>query len=155
MSEHNLAEEAQTAAYALGIDFNHEPFTLDDLSRGMKVEYEHGKENPVTNITNDDPMVTAKIALAHLYEKRDNGLSTQYDYYDGLSVVEHAPAGYWRGVNPSAYWLNKKIGFYIVLILLLVAITQVAIHFDGNITMSGSIWFVAAIGLGYLLTTWK
>jgi hypothetical protein len=31
----------------------------------MNVELEHGRHDPVTNVTDDDPHVTAKIALAH------------------------------------------------------------------------------------------
>lgn len=99
--------EAQSAASAMGIDFAREKFTLDDLARGMKVEYEHGRENPKTNVTNDDPLMTAKIALAHLYEK--------YDYYDGLDRVEEKAPGYWRG-----YGMRMRIVFYIVLALFLI-----------------------------------
>ena len=35
---------------------------------GINVELEHGTVDPATNVTDDDPVVTAKIALAHLNE---------------------------------------------------------------------------------------
>ena len=53
---------------------------LTQLKVGMEVEFEHGRRDPLTNVTNDDPVVTAKIALAHLRELPD--------YYDRLAVME-------------------------------------------------------------------
>lgn len=47
---------------------------------GLKVESEHGKKHQKTNVTNDDPIMTAKIALAHLGEIPD--------YYTKLKKVE-------------------------------------------------------------------
>lgn len=44
------------------------PFTLQSVRDGMNVELEHGTVNRFTNITNDDPILTCKIALAHLLE---------------------------------------------------------------------------------------
>jgi len=38
---------------------------------GLDVELEHGQADPRTNITNDDPILTGKIALAHLNEIAD------------------------------------------------------------------------------------
>jgi Protein of unknown function (DUF5661) len=45
--------------------------TSSRLSRGLEVELEHSLREPSTNATNDDPVVTAKIALAHLNESAD------------------------------------------------------------------------------------
>ena len=61
----------------LNIDFSRFPF--DDFKRGIMVEMEHGLINPITNVTNDDLLKTAKIALAHLneypnYYNKDYGL---------------------------------------------------------------------------------
>ena len=53
---------------------------LDQLSRGMTVELEHGRRDPLTDVTNDDPLLTAKIAIAHLREIPD--------YYDRLARME-------------------------------------------------------------------
>ena len=53
---------------------------LDQLRRGMAVELEHGRRDPLTDVTNDDPLLTAKIALAHLGEMPD--------YYGRLARME-------------------------------------------------------------------
>ncbi len=47
---------------------------------GMEVELEHGLHDLLTNVTDDDPVVTAKIALAHLSEFPD--------YYTRLERME-------------------------------------------------------------------
>jgi len=54
---------------------------------GMDVELEHGKINELTNVTNDDPLLTGKIALAHLNEFSD--------YYDRLENMENEAKKYW------------------------------------------------------------
>ena len=59
-------DEAFTAAQELGIDFSKEPFDLEELRMGMDVELEHCRRDPATDVTEDDPVMTAKIALAHL-----------------------------------------------------------------------------------------
>lgn len=41
---------------------------MKEFYAGLQVELEHGTVSPATNITNDDPILTAKIALAHLAE---------------------------------------------------------------------------------------
>ena len=53
---------------------------LEQLRMGMEVELEHGRTNPLTNITDDDALLTAKIALAHLRELPD--------YYTRLALME-------------------------------------------------------------------
>ena len=65
------------AANILRIKFD--KFTPEDLVRGMNIEREHGLVSPKTNVTNDDLITTAKIALAHLnefpnYYNKDYGL---------------------------------------------------------------------------------
>lgn len=50
----------------LGISLD--KFSIKDLVNGLNVELEHGKVNPLTNVTNDDLLLTGKIALAHLME---------------------------------------------------------------------------------------
>jgi hypothetical protein len=47
---------------------------------GMNVELEHGLHDLTTNVTDDDPHITAKIALAHLNEFSD--------YYTRLERME-------------------------------------------------------------------
>lgn len=70
-------------AKKLNIDFSKYPF--EDFKRGINVELEHGLINPVTNVTNNDLLLTAKIALAHLnefpnYYNKDYGLTVFEEY---------------------------------------------------------------------------
>lgn len=83
-------EEAKKIAQKLNIDFSKEKFTLNDFFQGMNVELEHGTRFPNTNVTNNDPILTGKIALAHLYEFPD--------YYVRLQKLED---------EAKAYWSNK------------------------------------------------
>jgi hypothetical protein len=67
----------------LGIDFS--KFSFEDFKRGINIELEHGLENMNTNVTNDDLLKTAKIALAHLnefpnYYNKDYGLLVFEDF---------------------------------------------------------------------------
>jgi hypothetical protein len=48
---------------------------------GLNVELEHGRKDPETDVTHDEPIVTGKIALAHLNEIPD--------YYTRLAVMEN------------------------------------------------------------------
>ena len=75
-------DEALSAAQELGLDFAKEAFDLEELRRGMDVELEHGRRDPATDVTEDDPVMTAKIALAHLREMPD--------YYERLEEMEAA-----------------------------------------------------------------
>lgn len=64
-------------ANILGIEFNN--FTPEEFLTGLNIEREHGLINPKTNVTNNDLVMTAKIALAHLnefpnYYNKDYGL---------------------------------------------------------------------------------
>ena len=56
------------------------PIGFDEVAAGMNVELEHGKQFPDLDVTGDDPVVTVKIALAHLREFPD--------YYERLEVME-------------------------------------------------------------------
>ena len=73
-------EEAKIIAKQLGIDFSKVKFDIEQFRKGLDVELEHGSIDPLTNVTNDDPILTGKIALAHL-----NELS---DYYTRLDKIE-------------------------------------------------------------------
>jgi uncharacterized Fe-S cluster-containing radical SAM superfamily enzyme len=55
---------------------------------GMDVELEHGLRDPATNVTNDDPLTTGKIALAHLIEFPD--------YYTRLAKMEKEAEDFWN-----------------------------------------------------------
>ena len=70
-------EDAFDVAEILDIKFD--KFSPEDLLRGLNIELEHGLINKSTNVTNDDLLLTAKIALAHLkefpnYYNKDYGL---------------------------------------------------------------------------------
>ena len=85
-ARHNFSEtEAREAGAAIGIDWDAAPFDVAQFRRGMEVELEHGRRDPATNVTDDDPHTTAKIALAHLNELPD--------YYDRLAVMEGEEQG--------------------------------------------------------------
>ncbi|MBN2733576.1 MAG: hypothetical protein JXQ82_01805 [Methanomicrobiaceae archaeon] len=76
-------EEARITAGELGIKWDR--FDLDQFRRGMQIELEHGLVDPHTNVTNDDTLLTGKIALAHLNEIPD--------YYDRLEKMEREAEG--------------------------------------------------------------
>lgn len=59
-------EDAIWVANELGIKFDN--FSIKDLLVGLNIEIEHGTANSITNVTNDDLLLTGKIALAHLME---------------------------------------------------------------------------------------
>ena len=61
------------------LDIKFDKFSIDDLITGINIELEHGLVNPATNVTNDNLILTMKIALAHLnefpdYYNKDYGL---------------------------------------------------------------------------------
>ena len=74
-------KDAIYAANILGIKFDN--FSPEDLLRGMNIESEHGLINPKTNVTNNDILMTAKIALAHL-----NEYPNYYNEKYGLNTFE-------------------------------------------------------------------
>jgi len=74
-------EDAMYAASLLGITFD--KFSKEEFLDGMNIELEHGKVNKKTNVTNDNLIITAKIALAHL-----NEFSNYYNLEYGLRHFE-------------------------------------------------------------------
>ncbi len=80
------AEEARSVGEQIGIDWGAAPFDVEQFRIGMEVEFEHGSHDPRTNVTDDDPVITGKIAWAHLNEFAD--------YYTRLQKMEaEAEAG--------------------------------------------------------------
>jgi hypothetical protein len=55
-------DEARAAGERIGIDWGSAPFDLEQFRMGMDVELEHGARDPQTNVTDDDIIMTAKIA---------------------------------------------------------------------------------------------
>ena len=74
------ADEARRYGGQIGIDWESAPFDVEEFRAGMTVELEHGLRDLATNVTDSDPIVTAKIALAHLNEFPD--------YYARLDRME-------------------------------------------------------------------
>jgi len=79
-------DEARKLGDALGIDWA--VVDLGQFRRGLEVELEHGAHDRETNVTNDDPLTTEKIAWAHLKEIRD--------YYTRLDKLEAEAEAYWK-----------------------------------------------------------
>ena len=82
MSEERVfsAEQAKQIGQEIGIDWASAPFDVEQFRFGMDVELEHGMRDPATNVTGNDPILTGKIALAHLNEFPD--------YYTRLEDME-------------------------------------------------------------------
>ena len=74
-------EDAIYAASMLNVNFD--KFTPEEFLEGINIETEHGTINPLTNVTNDNLITTAKIALAHLNEFPD-----YYNKSYGLPALE-------------------------------------------------------------------
>jgi Mn-dependent DtxR family transcriptional regulator len=73
-------DEARRVGEQIGIDWETARFDVEQFRMGMDVELEHGLRDSATNVTGDDPVVTGKIALAHLNEFPD--------YYTRLDRME-------------------------------------------------------------------
>ena len=73
-----LPEEAGVLQALVGAEALQVP--ADEFQRGLEVELEHGVIFPEANVTNNHPLLTARIVLAHLKE--------MLDYYTRLEVAE-------------------------------------------------------------------
>ena len=74
-------KDAIYAASILGVKFDN--YTLEEFLDGMNIELEHGTIDQLTNVTNDNTITTAKIALAHL-----NEFPNYYNPVYGLKTFE-------------------------------------------------------------------
>ncbi|UCG45742.1 MAG: hypothetical protein JSV58_02920 [Candidatus Bathyarchaeota archaeon] len=84
--KHFTTEEAKRIGEALNIDWS--KFDVEQFRMGMDVELEHGLQDANTNVTDDDALVTGKIALAHLNEFSD--------YYTRLKKMEEEAEEYYE-----------------------------------------------------------
>ena len=82
-------DQAKAIGEQLGIRWG--KLDLKQFRTGLGVELEHGTANQTTDVTNDDPQKTAKIALAHLTEFPD--------YYTRLAKME---------AEAKRFWASKK-----------------------------------------------
>jgi len=95
-------EEAIKIGDELGVDWT--KIGQEQFRRGMDVELEHGKIDEKTNVTNNDPVITGKIALAHLNEFSD--------YYERLEKMEKEAEDYWenhKGVEWKEVDISGKV----------------------------------------------
>jgi hypothetical protein len=76
--EHFATEKAREIGDKLNIDWSR--FDVEQFRMGLDVELEHGRVDPSTDVTGNDPIITGKIALAHLNEFAD--------YYTRLEKME-------------------------------------------------------------------
>ncbi len=84
------ADQARSIGDRLRVDWG--KIDLEQFRMGLAVELEHGSRDPETDVTHNDPLLTGKIALAHLNEFPD--------YYTRLAKMEAEAEAYWdeRGV---------------------------------------------------------
>ncbi|MDD5604776.1 MAG: DUF5661 family protein [Dehalococcoidales bacterium] len=62
------------------VNVNNMDIPLEEFRRGLEIELEHGTMYEDANVTNNHPVLTGKIVLAHLKE--------MMDYYERLEVAE-------------------------------------------------------------------
>ena len=86
------AEQARAIGERIGIEWSTSRFDVEQFRMGLDVELEHGKRDPVTNVSDDDELTTGKIARAHLNEFPD--------YYTRLEQMEAEAKAYW-GSRPE------------------------------------------------------
>ena len=77
-TKHFTEEDAKRIGNILGIGWN--KFDIEQFRMGLDVELEHGNHDLSTNVTDNDEIITGKIALAHLNEIPD--------YYTRLKKME-------------------------------------------------------------------
>jgi hypothetical protein len=85
-------EEARHVGDEIGVDWDR--FKLEQFRIGMDVEYEHGAHDPQTDVTGDDPILTGKIALAHMKEFPD--------YYERLERMEKEAEREWAELRRAS-----------------------------------------------------
>lgn len=88
-SEGFSVDVAREIGTRIGIAWESSPFGVEEFRDGMNVELEHGRRDPETDVTGSDPVLTGKIAWAHLREMPD--------YYTRLRKMESEA----EGIAPS------------------------------------------------------
>ena len=86
MKKNFTTEEAKEIGEKLGITWD--KYDIEQFRIGMGIELEHGTIDSNTNVTDDHPLPTGKIALAHLNEFAD--------YYTRLLEMEEQAEEYWK-----------------------------------------------------------
>ena len=91
--KHFTTKEAKIIGDSIGIKWKR--FDVEQFRMGLDVELEHGLVDAHTNVTNDDPIMTGKIALAHLNEFPD--------YYTRLEEMEREAENEINGKTATHY----------------------------------------------------
>jgi Protein of unknown function (DUF5661) len=91
-SRRTTTAEARRVGDAIGVDWGRGRFDLKQFRAGMDVEFEHRAHDPQTDVTGDDPILTGKIALAHMKEF--------LDYYERLERMEREAEREWANKRP-------------------------------------------------------
>ena len=86
VKKHFTSEDAKKIGETIGIKWN--KFDVEQFRLGLDVELEHGARDPETDVTHSDPIITGKIALAHLKEFPD--------YYTRLAKMEDEADEFWE-----------------------------------------------------------
>ncbi len=89
MSSRFSCDDAKMLGDKLGVDWK--SIDVDQFRKGMEVELEHGIQDPATDVTKDDALLTAKLAWAHLKKIPD--------YYDRLEDMTAEGEAYWEAAQ--------------------------------------------------------
>ena len=89
MSEKKMFTREQAKEIGENLGINWSKFNTEQFRMGLDVELEHGIIDSRTNVSNNDSLITGKIALAHLIEFPD--------YYNRLEKMETEAEKYWEG----------------------------------------------------------
>ena len=102
-TQRTTSDEARRVGDEIGVDWSR--FDLEQFRLGMDVEYEHGSHDPQTDVTGDDPIVTGKIALAHMKEFPD--------YYERLERMEKRQPGTGPRETPDPEGRSKRLALWV------------------------------------------
>ena len=80
-------EDAKRIGDVIGVDWN--KYNVEQFKMGLEVELEHGSHDVQTNVTNNDEIMTGKIAFAHMKEFPD--------YYERLEKMEKEAEENYKG----------------------------------------------------------
>ena len=79
ITDHVISDEEASTVLKL-VNTTNMDISLDTFQQGLEVELEHGTIFEDANVTNNHPILTGKIVLAHLKETMD--------YYKRIEVAE-------------------------------------------------------------------
>ena len=87
MSDKKVFDVGQAKEIGDKLGITWKDYDVEQFRMGLDVELEHGTVSSTTNVTNDDSIMTGKIALAHLNEFAD--------YYTRLEQMEDEAEKFW------------------------------------------------------------